>query len=76
MDFKENVNLGSGPRELGQSWYERERRTIFGMALHKRNPDGTISRMHFNLVSDCLAHDAIFERGIVSSLCFRSLEEL
>jgi hypothetical protein len=68
MDFKENINLGSGPRELGQSWYERERRTIFGMALHKRNPDGVISKIHLNLVSDCLAHDAIFVKGALSHL--------
>jgi hypothetical protein len=42
IDFKENITLGRGPRELGQSWYTRERRTIFGMAFLKREADGGI----------------------------------
>jgi hypothetical protein len=29
IDFKENITL-DGPKELGQSWYTWERRTIFG----------------------------------------------
>jgi hypothetical protein len=53
IDFKENITLGRGPRELGQSWYTRGRRTIFGMALFKREADGGISKWHLNQVSDC-----------------------
>lgn len=68
MDFKENITLGSGPRELGQSWYTRERRTIFGMALNKKEADGSISKWHFNIVSDCLAHDAIFVKQALTHL--------
>jgi hypothetical protein len=36
IDFKENISLGRGPRELGQSWYTWERCTVFGMAIEKR----------------------------------------
>lgn len=68
IDFKENITLGSGPRELGQSWYQRERRTIFGMALLKRESDGSISKWHWNIVTDCLTHDAIFVKTALSSL--------
>jgi hypothetical protein len=59
MDFEENITLGRGPRELGQSWYTWERRTIFGMVLFRREEDGSISKWHFNLVSDCLTHDEL-----------------
>jgi hypothetical protein len=38
IDFKENITLGRGPRELG--W---ERRTIFGMVLFRREEDDSIS---------------------------------
>ena len=68
IDFKENITLGRGPRELGQSWYTRERRTIFGMAFFKREADGRISKWHFNLVSDCLTHDAVFVKVALSQL--------
>jgi hypothetical protein len=68
IDFKENITLGRGPRELGQSWYTRERRTIFGMALLKREADGGISKWHFTQVSDCLTHDAIFVKVALSHL--------
>jgi hypothetical protein len=60
IDFKENITLGRGRRELGQSWYTWERRPIFGMALFKQEADGGISKWHFNQVSDCLTHNAIF----------------
>jgi hypothetical protein len=66
--FKENITLGRGPRELGQSWYTRERRTIFGMALLKREADGGISKWHFTQISDCLTHDAIFVKVALSQL--------
>eukprot|EP01127_Copromyxa_protea_P014580 TRINITY_DN409_c0_g1_i1.p1 TRINITY_DN409_c0_g1~~TRINITY_DN409_c0_g1_i1.p1 ORF type:complete len:467 (-),score=82.65 TRINITY_DN409_c0_g1_i1:223-1623(-) len=68
MDFKENITLGKGPRELGQSWYTRERRTVFGLQLHKREVDGSISKWHFNVVSECLAHDAVFVKMVLSHL--------
>jgi hypothetical protein len=68
IDFKENITLGRGPRELGQSWYSRERRTTFGMMLFKREADGSLSKWHFNFVSDCLTHDAIFVKVALSRL--------
>jgi hypothetical protein len=68
IDFKENITLGRGPRELGQSWYSWERRTIFGMALLKWEMDGRISKWHFNLVSDCLTHDTIFVKVALAQL--------
>ena len=67
IDFKQNISLGDGPRELGQSWYIRERRTIFGMALY-RKVAGEIQRYHFNLVSTCLTHDAIFVKAVLQDL--------
>jgi hypothetical protein len=76
MDFKENITLGRGPRELGQSWYTRERRTIFGMVLFRREEDGSISKWHFNLVSDCLTHDTVCKGGLISTFCFRNLAKL
>jgi hypothetical protein len=68
IDFKENITLGRGPRELGQSWYTRERRTVFGMALLRREADGRISKWHFTQVSDCLTHDAIFVKVALAHL--------
>jgi hypothetical protein len=68
IDFKENITLGRGPRELGQSWYIRERRTIFGIALFKQEADEGIPKWHFNQVSDCLTHDAIFVKVALSHL--------
>jgi hypothetical protein len=41
---------------------------IFGMALFKREADGGISKWHFNQVSDCLTHDAIFVKVVLSHL--------
>jgi hypothetical protein len=60
IDFKENVNLGIGPRELGQSWYKRERRTILGLVLLHKEADGVLNKYYFNFISTCLTHDAIF----------------
>ena len=68
IDFKENITLGKGPRELGQSWYKRERRTIFGMVLYLRLLNGEISKHHLNVVSTCLTHDAIFVKMVLSHL--------
>jgi len=60
MDFKENISLGGGPRELGQSWYSRERRTVFGMVLYTKDAQGNPIKHHFNIISECLTHDSIF----------------
>jgi hypothetical protein len=53
MDFKENITIGSGPRELGQSWYSRERRTVFGLTLlQKRRRWGSYQKTlqyHFQM---------------------------
>jgi hypothetical protein len=68
FDFKENVTLGVGPRELGQSWYTKERRTIFGLVLLVKDPEGGVLRWHFNCVSSCLSHDAIFVSQVLDSL--------
>jgi hypothetical protein len=67
MDFKENVSLGKGPRELGNSWYTKERRTVFGVVVHVRQA-GEVVKYHFNIISDCLTHDAIFVKYALSSL--------
>ena len=67
MDFKQNITIGGGPRELGQSWYARERRTIFGLCLYICN-GGELSKWHFNIVSNCLTHDAIFVKMALSKL--------
>jgi hypothetical protein len=67
IDFKENVTLGCGPRELGQSWYKRERRTIFGMILYRREASGTIIKHKYCIVSDCLTHDGIFVKMVLTA---------
>lgn len=67
-DFKENVSLGVGPRELGQSWYSKERRTIFGLVVLTKTPEGQVHKLHFNVVSSCLSHDAIFVSRVLSDL--------
>jgi hypothetical protein len=38
------------------------------MALLKREADGGISKWHFNLVSDCPTHDAVFVKMALSQL--------
>jgi hypothetical protein len=68
IDFKENITLGRGPRELGQSWYTWERRTIFGIAFLKKEADGGISKWHFTQISDCLTYDAIFVKVALAHL--------
>jgi hypothetical protein len=68
MKFKGIITLGRGPRELWHSWYTRERRTIFGMVLFRREEAGSISKWHFNLVSDCLTYDTVFIKVALSQL--------
>jgi hypothetical protein len=38
------------------------------MVLFRREEDGNISKWQFNLVSDCLTHDAIFVKVALSQL--------
>jgi hypothetical protein len=86
IDFKENVSLGGGPRELGQSWYKRERRTIFGLVLNIRDDNGILNKYHYAVISDCLTHDGIFVKmvifrkfrlsilGVIRFICFKNVE--
>jgi hypothetical protein len=70
MDFKENITLGGGPRELGNSWYTRERRTIFGLALYTRSTTtGQVIKRNIVYISNCLSHDdAVFVRAVLENL--------
>ena len=67
MDFKQNITIGGGPRELGQSWYSKERRTVFGLCLYVCN-GGELTKWHFNIISNCLTHDAVFVKMALSKL--------
>lgn len=59
--------MGGGPRELGQSWYKRERRTIFGMVLYIKS-EGVLLKFHLNVISECLTHDAVFVKLVLQDL--------
>ena len=59
LDFKENIHLRCGPREISTDFYEREARTIFGIvAYYRLNND--IVKQHWDVVSSILNHDSKF----------------
>lgn len=60
LDYKENVELGIGPREEGQSFYNRPQRVVFGAVVRWKtaNPQTHQTEIHtkyYDFVSPVLA---------------------
>ena len=67
IDFKENIILGRGPREINVDFYNKEPRTVFGMvAFYKDNNE--IKKRHFNVISEVLNHDSLFAQGAIKKV--------
>jgi hypothetical protein len=56
MDFKENVPINQSPTEIGNEFFSKPQRTIFGMVLYYRNENDEVKKKFFDFVSECLAH--------------------
>ena len=65
LDFKENIVLGRGPREINQDFYNREPRTIFGAVAYFFEQD-KICKTHFNVVSEILNYDSEFVNNVLT----------
>jgi len=68
MDFKENMSIGVGPREIGQSWFSKEKRSVLGFVLFQKDHEGILTKRFFCFISECLAHDAIYVKSALNSL--------
>ena len=67
IDFKENIILGRGSREVNVDFYNREPRIVFGMvAFYKDNSE--IKKIHFNVISKVLNHDSLFAQGAIKKV--------
>ena len=59
LDFKENITIGGGPRELTAAFYNKTPRTLLGFVLYSKEAD-VLHKRHINIISDVLSHDAGF----------------
>jgi len=59
-DFKENLKLNQSRVQVSCSYYEQPARTLFEAVLHFRDADGNIQTRYFDIISECLDHDAPF----------------
>lgn len=59
IDFKENVNLGRGPEELGRDFYNRPLRAILGFVMWFVE-NGKLQKQEIDFVSECLNKDSLF----------------
>ena len=59
VDFKENISIGGGPRELNSDYFSRTPRTVLGFVLYYIE-NGKMRKKHVNIISDVLSHDALF----------------
>ena len=72
FDFKENIKLGGGPREVSKIFYEKSQRTILGTCLifkqkNKKNEVETKFN-YIDFVSEDLTHDAFFVKRCLEKL--------
>ena len=69
MDFKQNIKIGSGPREVNNQFYSKSQRTVFGMVLYYIDPQTQKkTKHHINYISDILSHDGLFIRDVITYL--------
>lgn len=59
LDFKENIVIGSGPRELNAAFYSKSPRTLLGFVIFTME-DGVLRKRYVNILSDVLSHDSGF----------------
>lgn len=64
LDFKQNLTLDRGERELGYSFYNKPQRTLFTAALIRKLNSG-YHVDYFDIFSDLLNHDSQF---VISAL--------
>jgi len=64
FDFKENIKLGGGPREISQVFFNKSQRTILGVCLitKQKNENNEVETKfsYIDFVSEDLTHDAFF----------------
>jgi hypothetical protein len=62
LDFKQNIRLGSGPRDPGSAFYRFSSRTILGFVLYwsEINDQGTtiVKKKYVDYISSNLSHDS------------------
>ena len=71
FDFKENIKLGGGPREVSQVFYNKSQRTILGFCLifKQKNEKKEETKVNYiNFISEELTHDSFFVKK-----CFKKL---
>jgi hypothetical protein len=68
-DFKENLKLGGGPKEMNQDYYSRQQCSVlcctvayYDRVLRKRK------NLYVDFVSDVLTHDAVFVKHCLTHL--------
>lgn len=59
LDFKENIVIGGGPREVNSTFYSKSPRTLLGFVFYTMD-NGKVRKRHINILSDVLSHDAGF----------------
>eukprot|EP01129_Flabellula_baltica_P011711 TRINITY_DN517_c0_g1_i5.p1 TRINITY_DN517_c0_g1~~TRINITY_DN517_c0_g1_i5.p1 ORF type:complete len:452 (-),score=42.56 TRINITY_DN517_c0_g1_i5:756-2111(-) len=61
MDFKENIQLNTGPNEIDREFYNRPQRSCWGAALCFFNTEtNQRETVYFDIFSKCLSHSAFF----------------
>lgn len=68
FDFKENIRVGCGPREIGRDFYDKSQRSVFGMVVYYVCDDGSVKHRFVHVVSEVLSHDGLFVRQCLTKL--------
>ena len=68
-DFKENIKLGGGPKEINQDFYHRSQCSVFGCAVIYVDPELKKPKVIYtDYLSDVLSHDGVFVRDCIAHL--------
>ena len=70
IDFKENLRLGRGPREVNQDFYNRKPMSVLGFYI-AINENGEVEYNYCDFLSNILTHDSLF-----ASNCLRKVISL
>ena len=69
FDFKQNVKIGTGPRQVSQQYYQMQQQSVFGVIVYFYcTNSNTIKQRNIHFISSILSHDGLF-----ASECLRLL---
>ena len=76
IDFKENLKIGGGPREIPKEFYNKQPYSILGMYLIYCDKNNNIKKKYINYFSAILSHDGLFIKDCLSQLLTSNIPKL